>query len=511
MATDPFDLLPTELWHAVLDRVLGDCDEAGLASAGAFLSTCRRAAELKGPWLAAAHRRLHFAGIPDDAQDIPHDMCTWAHASAVLEYTIRGHRGLRRLMRKRGVPCGLEVYPVAHGNFWLGLMDQMRPTLALLMHTNPVMTDQLCGRLGFDKLMDASVWIAYASYIPRTPAAPPLRWGHGQILQLWGWLTRGVEPGTPTMECQMRILGRVCTDMAFKMRHKFIHDDLAFLLALMTSVSLDADLGDTMGAALNIVLCYMEVGYERITRAFGVYMCDTAAAVLATERGGLSCCVQRPFVAWGVHSDGLNVGALARVLAAMPYTSTEEMFRDLMRAFWRDRDVLAEEELSVCTENITKLISLNDGSWAWRSWADILDGDAVEALFPTHPTQSEVLLQPGCDDDDDWAVATAVLDSGDAHMIALPRKSGEAHSALLHNSVVACLAHRNAGMLALPTLQKARRVQFFQRHVLWWRDHSAAVITALHARGLVFGAYEHRLLADAAPALAAQLAHLFEK
>lgn len=503
MAADPFDLLPTELWHAVLDHVLGDCDETGLASAGAFLSTCRRAAELKGPWLAAAHRRLHFAGIPDDAQDIPQDMCTWAYARAVLEYTIRGHRGLQRLKRKRG---SFQSDTVTR-NHWLGVMEEMRPTLASLMHTNPIMTDRLCRRIGFDKLMDASVWVAYAL---RNPQVHRIQWSCQQILQMWGWLTRGVEPSTPAMEGQMRILARMCADMALQMCLTDVHDELAFLLALLTSVSLDADLGDTVDGALKHVLCWKGVALQRITRAFCAYMCDTTVAVRATERDCLSCFVQGPFVAWGVHSDGLNARALARVVAAMPYTSTEEMFRDLLRAFWRDRDVLAEEELSVCTENITKLISLNDGSWAWRSWLDILDSDAVLALFPTHPAQSEVLLQPGDDDGDDWQVATAVLDSGDAGMVALPRHAGEAHSALLHNSVVACLAHKNADMLVLPTLEKARRLQFFPRHVLWWRDHTAAVITGLHARGLVFGAYEHKLLADVAPALAAQLAHLFE-
>lgn len=505
---DPFDLLPTELWHAVLDHALGACDVAGLAAAGALLSTCRRAAELKGPWLAAAHRRLHFAGIATDTQQMLADMYTWARASAALELTIRGHRGMQRLKRKRGTPYGVCTSPFAPGNFLLGLMDEMRPILAWLMHTNPVMTDNLCRRIRFDKLMGSSVWIVYVSHIHQPAPAP---WGHQEILQVWGWLTRGVDPGTPTMECQMRILARMCADMAFKMRNVFVDNDLGFLLALMTSVSLDADLGDTMGAALDVVLAYKEVGYERITRSFCAYMCDTASALGVTERPGcLSCFVQGSFVAWGVHSDGLNAAALARVVAAMPETSTKEMFRDLLRGFWDGWDVLAEEELDVCTENITKLISLNDGSWAWRSWVDILDREDVLALFPTDPTQSGALLQPGGDGDDDWRVATAVLDSGDAGMIALPRHGREAHSAVLHNSVACCLAHKNAGMLVLPTLAEARRLQFFQRHVLWWRKRAATVIRALHARGLVFGAYEHQLLLGVLPDLAAQLADLFE-
>jgi len=493
-----------------LDRVIGDCDNDGVQNALALLDSHP---EIKERWLESLSKRFGFE-YHYDVEEVEPLVLDWARTSKVFTDVVNTNIALNAFKNpsvSQWGPFGvLGCYSSFDHSMQTHLIQNMKIVIEELMCINPTLLSTLCSD-SFHTLFGCSLWEAYVihtgvfigMFVPKPKKA---------IVKV---MSACIHQAT---FCPAPGLKTVMEDIVQKMvkNSQVKYDTIGMMLTIIASSDVTMGLQQCVKRTLKDL---EENAKLAICNSFINNMMDVGLSL--DDEYTLSIDhVSDFYIDWGVHCGGLQIEMVQAILSSLEYSS-KSSFVSFLNAFFNANTVLEDEQVPPCMPNLPLLLQMYDQKWNINRWCDLID--VWRVIFPDKPLSSNSFfgVEFECvemddsrnvfvdNDWDDWIVSHYVLESGNAHFIGMPRVMGEAHSALLHNFVPACVQHKNAHMLVLPSLKEARRIKFFENHIMRWPKWTEEVVRYFHQRGLIFGDREFKLLMDKIPDVAMGIKSLF--
>ena len=479
-----------------LDRVIGDCDHDGVKNA---FELVKSHPEVKERWLKSLSERFGFEYY--DVEDIEELALEWATASKVFTDIVNANIALNDF--KSSENSSFEHSMKTH------LIQNMKFVIEELMYTNPLLLSSLCSDQ-FQSLFGCSVWEAYVIYtgvfigefVPKQKKAM--------------FLLMSVIIHQATF-CPVPKLKNVMEDIIQKMvkNTQVNPDTIGLMLAMIASSKSTMSLQQCVKRTLNNLEANAKLA---ICKSFINHMNDVE---LALEDQYCNPCGDF-FMDWSVHCEGLQIEMVQTILHSLDY-SPRDAFVLFLNAFFDAKDVLKQEQVPPHMPNLSMLLQMYDKRWNINTWCELIN--EWHAIFPDrNPTigididRYEFVEMDGAGNvfvDNFFAdnffgkESHYILNSGNKHFINMPRVPGECHSALLHIDLPACVQHKNAHMLVLPTLKEARRINFFENHIMAFPKWIEEVVGYFYKRGLIFGKKEYNILMDKLPDVAMRIKSLF--